>query len=104
MSEDREQWADAIRKEIFALLEETKTFVREDIDTSKPYTLINTTMQLKKKMNDAVTLDQYKARCCGCGNEIKDVTAESFSPTVSRMAHSAVHQIAVRDGMKTLQA
>jgi histone deacetylase 1/2 len=99
-SDEKTQWVEAIRAEIFSLITETETFVPEVIDTSKDYLLINTTMQLKKKMKDANTLDKFKARCCGCGNELKGLVSETFSPTVSALAHSVLHQLAVMDGME----
>jgi hypothetical protein len=100
-SEDKDHWIQAIRAEIFALIYETLTLEKQNIDKSKPFLLINATMQLKKKMKDANTLDKFKARCCGCGNELKGFISETFSPTVSAMAHSALHQIAVMDNMVT---
>ena len=95
------EWKQAIQSEISSLIEKTQTLVPETIDRSKPYLLIHTTMQLKVKMLDANTIDKYKARCCGCGNELQDVALDRYSPTISNLAHSIVHQIAIIDGMHT---
>jgi histone deacetylase 1/2 len=100
-SPDRAQWEKAIRDEIFSLLNTTESLLPEEIDTSKPYHLIHATMQLKKKMKDAQTLDKFKARCCACGNELLGMILDTYSPTVSTLAHSVLHQIAVLDGMET---
>ena len=100
-SEDSEHWVKAIRAEVFSMLEKTESLAEEEINYSKPFYHIHSTMQLKKKMKDVVTLDKFKARLCGCGNEIRGLISETFSPTVSTLAHSVLHQLAVIDGMET---
>jgi Reverse transcriptase (RNA-dependent DNA polymerase) len=98
-SAEADDWVIAIKKEIDALL--GTTLVPEEIDKSQPFQSIHGTMQLKRKMQDATTLDKLKARLCACGNELAGLIAETYSPTVSSLAHSVLHQIAVTDGMET---
>ena len=101
-SADRDKWIDALKCEIHSLLSVTKTLVPEAIDMNSSYDLIHSTMNLKKKMKDISTIDKYKARCCACGNELTakgTYDNETFSPTASFLAHSALLQLAVHDRM-----
>ena len=100
-SDNADQWKEAIQSEMYSLMDKTQTFVPEDIDRSKEYRHIHTTMQLKLKMLDATTIDKYKARCCGCGNELEEVAMDRYSPTISSLVHSIIHQISIIDEMYT---
>lgn len=96
----RDQWIDEMHREIIdSMLNTTQTLREEDIDESKPYYLIHTTMQLKVKMKTETIIDKLKARLCACGNELDDVPYETYSPTVSALTHCLMLQIAVRDRM-----
>ena len=96
----RDQWIDEMHREIIdSMLIETKTLREEDIDDSKPYRLIHTTMQLKIKMKTETIVDKLKARLCACGNELEEVDYETYSPTVSALTHCLMLQLAVRDRM-----
>ena len=52
------------------MINSTRTLVPEEIDRSKAYKLIHTTMQLKIKMKTDTIVDKLKARLCACGNEL----------------------------------
>jgi hypothetical protein len=57
-------------------------------------------MQLKVKLNEQGEVDKRKARLCGCGNEIaEDTEVDTYSPTISALAYSLVHQISIIDNM-----
>jgi hypothetical protein len=48
---------------------------------------------LKIKYIDETTIDIFKARVCGCGNELMQSGAhlnETYSPTVLYLKHSAM--------------
>ena len=85
--------------EIDTVIEKFKCLVEEEIDYSQPFDLLHATMQLKKKMKDAVTVDKLKARICICGNELNEVEGETYSPTVAPLTHSFMLQLAVHDRM-----
>ena len=96
----RDQWIIAMADEIIdGMINTSKTLVPEEIDKSKAYKLIHTTMQLKIKMKTDTIVDKLKARLCACGNELEDVDNETYSPTVSNLTHSFMLQIAVHDRM-----
>ncbi len=96
----RDQWIMAMVDEIIeTMLNTTKTLRPEDIDESKEYKLIHTTMQLKIKMKTDTIVDKLKARLCACGNELEEVESETYSPTVSNLTHSFMLQVAVHDRM-----
>ena len=83
----RDQWIVAMADEIIdTMLNSTMTLKPEDIDESKDYKLIHTTMQLKIKMKTDTIVDKLKARLCACGNELTEVDNETYSPTVSNLA------------------
>ena len=84
---------------IHNMIEGSHTLVPEDIDDTKAYKLIHTTMQLKIKMKTDTIVDKLKARLCACGNEIDEVDHETYSPTVSSLTHSFMLQVAVHDNM-----
>ncbi len=100
-SSEGDKWKEAIQSEMYSLIDKTNTLVPEIIDTTKEYIIIHTTMQLKLKMLDATTIDKYKARCCGCGNELSEIIMDKYSPTISSLAHSIVHQLSIIDQMYT---
>ena len=81
------------------MINTTRTLMAEEIDKSRPYKLIHTTMQLKVKMKTDTIVDKLKARLCACGNELTEVEHETYSPTVSNLTHSIMLQIAVHDRM-----
>ena len=64
-----------------------------------PHKLIHSTAQLKLKSYQDGTIDKYKCRLCGCGNESFGQIAETYSPTVGALVYAAVHQIAIIDQM-----
>jgi hypothetical protein len=65
------------------------------------YKVIHSTMQLKIKLKDDGSVDRYKARLCARGDMLSGMIAETYSPTVSALAHSVAHQLAIIDGMHT---
>ena len=95
----RSGWVDAMDGEINTVIEKFECLVEEEIDYSQPFDLLHATMQLKKKMKDAHTVDKLKARICACGNELKEVEGETYSPTVAPLTHSFMLQLAVHDRM-----
>jgi len=101
-SPERDQWIAALKSEVHSLLHETKTLVPEIIDPNLDHNLIHSTMNLKRKMKDVITIDKYKARCCACGNELTskgNYENETFSPTASQLTHSTLLQLAIYDRM-----
>jgi hypothetical protein len=62
-------------------------------------TTIHTTMQLKHKHKSDGSHDKYKARLCACGNELYQLIAETYSPTIGALAYATVHQLAAIDRM-----
>ena len=96
----RDQWIIAMTEEIIDnMINSTQTLVPEEIDRSKAYKLIHTTMQLKIKMKTDTIVDKLKARLCACGNELDEVDNETYSPTVSSLTHAFMLQVAVHDRM-----
>ena len=96
----RDQWIIAMADEIIDnMINSTRTLVPEEIDRSKAYKLIHTTMQLKIKMKTDTIVDKLKARLCACGNELEEVDNETYSPTVSSLTHAFMLQVAVHDRM-----
>ena len=59
----REGWVDAMDSEIDTITDNSGC-LQEEIDESKPYDLIHTTMQLQVKMKDAETIEKLKVRLC----------------------------------------
>lgn len=96
---DREEWVEAMSGEIETITNQFGCLIPEEIDTSQPYDLVHATMQLRKKMKDAVTIDKRKARLCACGNELGHIEGETYSPTVAALTHSFMLQLAVHDRM-----
>ena len=95
----REGWVDAMASELDTIMDQSGCLKEEDIDESMPYDLIHTTMQLKVKMKDAETIEKLKARLCACGNELKFIDGDTYSPTVASLTHLLLLQIAVHDRM-----
>ena len=101
---DGSHWTLALKDEVGSLLQITKTLVPETPDPTSPYDVIYGTVVLKKKMKDLVEVYKYKARLCGCGNQLigkQDYYNETYSPTVSTLVHSLLLQLAIMDGMHT---
>jgi hypothetical protein len=100
---DRQQWLDAIRKEVIENLFEGGTLV-EEVPTGTygiDYKVIHSTMQLKIKLRDDMTIEKYKARLCARGDMLSGLIDETYSPTISSLAHSVAHQLAILDDMHT---
>ena len=97
-SQESEHWIKAIKKEIELMFSST-TLVPEPLPTNSPYHIINSTAQLKRKLHQDGTISTYKARLCACGNELKEYITETYSPTISALAYSAIHQISIIDKM-----
>lgn len=100
--EEKEQWLDAIRNEIDSLFNVTNTLVPETPDVSSDYDVIYGTIVLKKKMNNKHEVEKFKARLCGCGNQLvkkNDYFNETYSPTVNALVHSLLLQMMVVDRM-----
>ena len=99
---EKESWLEAVRVEIDSLFNVTKTLVPETPDPSSDYDVIHSTLVLKKKMKNEHEIDKYKARLCGCGNQLndkRDYTNETYSPTVNALVHSLLLQMMVVDQM-----
>ena len=99
---DRDKWLEAIKLEIDqlfnggTLVEETPTGVR-----GKDYIVIHSTMQLKLKLKQDMTVDKYKARLCGRDDMLSGLIAETYSPTISSLARATALQLAILDNMHT---
>lgn len=100
---DKDLWLEAIRAEIEHSLIDGGTLVREDPTGVRgmDYTVIHSTLQLKIKLKDDLTVDKYKARLCARGDMLKGHSEETYSPTVNALSHATAHQIAILDGMHT---
>jgi hypothetical protein len=97
-----DKWIEAINLEVKSLLDDFKCLVPEEIDYEKEYDCIHVTIDLKIKYIDEETIDKFKARVCGCGNELvqrSSYSNETYSPTVSHLTHSTMLQLAVYDKM-----
>jgi KUP system potassium uptake protein len=108
---DKEMWIKAIRAEIFSLLgmdsdgrpiRGARPTLRDvgNVAITGPHRVIHSTAQLKKKQHQDGSLNKYKCRLCGCGNELYGQIAETYSPTIGALAYAAVHQIAIIDRME----
>jgi hypothetical protein len=100
---DKQQWLEAIRTEVIDNLFGGGTLVPE-VPTGTyglDYTVIHSTMQLKIKLRDDMTIEKYKARLCARGDMLSGLIDETYSPTVSSLAHSVAHQLAILDNMHT---
>jgi len=96
------KWIEAINLEINSLINNFKCLVPEEINYKKDYDCIHATIDLKVKYLDETTIDKYKARVCGCGNELVQnatYTNETYSPTVAHLTHSTMLQLAIYDQM-----
>ena len=100
-SEESEEWATSMRDEINQLVNGTQTLVpTAEADLEENRVVIHSTMTLRKKIKQDKILDKYKSRLCACGNELSSQSAETYSPTISALAYSTVHQLAIIDRMK----
>ena len=77
--------------EVNSLLHVFKCLVPEEIDFSKDYDCIHAAVDLKIKYIDENTIDKFKVRICGCGNQlVRSGTYfnETYSPTVTALCSS----------------
>ncbi len=98
-SEERDQWIEAIEKEIESLMA-SGTIVPLDPDEEKPPNamFVHTTTQLKRKLSSVdSTPERYKARTCARGDMIKGKVpaAQTYSPTINALTFACVFQIAI---------
>jgi hypothetical protein len=101
-SEHSAKWIDAINLEVNSLVNNFKCLVPEEIDYRKDYDCIHATIDLKVKYVDETTIDKFKVRVCGCGNELvrnATYTNETYSPTVAHLTHSTMLQLEIYDQM-----
>jgi hypothetical protein len=80
------EWKKAMNTEVNSLLHVFKCLVPQDIDYSKDYDCIHAAVDLNIKYIDENTIDKFKVRICGCGNELVQSGTyfnETYSPTVS---------------------
>jgi hypothetical protein len=100
-SDNKTDWRECILKEINQLLD-TGTLIpqtHEYMSSLPAYKLINSTMQLKLKLKQDGSIDKYKARLCARGDQLHGTITETYSPTISALAYSTVHQLAIYDNM-----
>jgi hypothetical protein len=98
------KWIEAINIEVNSLINNFKCLIPEEINYEKDYDCIHATItiDLKVKYLDETTIDKYKARVFGCGNELVQnatYTNETYSPTVAHLMHSTMLQLAIYDQM-----
>jgi hypothetical protein len=96
------KWIEAINIEVNSLINNFKCLIPEEINHERDYDCIHATIDLKVKYLDETTIDKYKARVCGCGNELvrnAAYTNETYSPTVAQLTHSVMLQLAIFDQM-----
>jgi hypothetical protein len=96
------EWKKAMKIEVNSLLHIFKCLVPEEIDYNKDYDCIHAAVDLKIKYIDENTIDKFKVRICGCGNELVQSGTyfnETYSPTVSYLTHSTMLQLAIYDQM-----
>jgi hypothetical protein len=99
-SQHSAKWVEAINVEVNSLINNFKCLIPEEINYEKDYDCIHATIDLKVKYLDETTIDKYKARVCGCGNELVQsatYTNETYSPTVAHLMHSTMLQLAIYD-------
>ena len=100
-SPDADLWIEAMIKEVESLIRGGTLEPVHRADLAGAYKILHTTAQLKLKLHQDGSVDKYKCRLCACGNELYGQINETYSPTVSALAHSVVHQIAITDRMET---
>jgi hypothetical protein len=101
-SQHSAKWIEAINIEVNSLINSFKCLIPEEINYEKDYDCIHATIDLKVKYLDETTIDKYKARVCGCGNELVQnatYTNETYSPTVAHLMHSTMLHLAIYDQM-----
>ena len=98
--DDNANWKPAVLTELRQLLVEKRCLLQEPIDTNQQYELVRTTMNLKIKMKDSLTVDKYKARLCVCGNMLLKATY-NYAPTVGALTHSLLLQLSIILGWNT---
>ena len=98
----KDQWQQAIKIEMDQLFLNTLVPELPQGRYGIDYVIIHSTMQLKLKLNDDGSVNKYKARCCARGDMLQGTVQETYSPTVSALAYTLVHQIAIIDQMKMI--
>jgi hypothetical protein len=100
--EHSSEWIKAIKLEINSLINDFECLVPEEINPDRDHDCIHATVDLKIKYIDETTIDKFKARICGCGNELVRCTTytnETYSPMVSHLTHSTMLQLAIYNSM-----
>ena len=87
-------WVEALGVEFHQLIDTGTLQPTKVSDVIPGSTVINSTMVLKKKP------DKYKARLCGCGNELFGKASDLYSPTIGALTYSCMHQITIIDRME----
>ncbi len=102
LMQDHQKWRAAIRAEIFALLAGTLTPIDIRQLQGIKYTVIETTMQLKRKRNAKTgEVEKHKARECVRGDLISDQDADdTYSPTINQLTFVLILQIAIIKGLR----
>ena len=101
---EKEQWTQALQTEIKSILEITKSLTPEvpiGIE-GKDYDVIPSTVVLKKKTTDGITINKYKVRIPVCGNHLLRNAGYdhiTFSPTVSPLVHTSLLQASIHEEM-----
>jgi hypothetical protein len=101
-SQHSAKWIEAINIEVNSLINSFKCLIPEEINYEKDYDCIHATIDLQVKYLDETTINKYRARVCGCGNEMVQnatYTNETYSPTVAHLMHSTMLQLAIYDQM-----
>jgi hypothetical protein len=101
-SQHSAKWIEAINIEVNSLINNFKCLIPEEINYEKDYDCIHATIDLQVKYLDETTINKYRARVCGCGNElVQNVTDtnETYSPTVAHLMHSTMLQLAIYNQM-----
>jgi len=69
-AEDSAEWVEAMRKEVFALLDGGTLIPTARDSIRGRYKILHSTAQLKKKLFQDGSIDKRKCRVCVCGNEL----------------------------------
>jgi hypothetical protein len=94
------QWTAAIVAEVQQLMESGTLQETDESKLEEVRDVVHTTMQLKLKLHQDGRLDKFKARLCACGNELKGLIEETYSPTIGALAYATVLQMAIVDRME----
>ena len=105
---DRDKFVDAIRKEIFALINDTKTLVPVTVAEymKRVHHKIGMSLKCKRKKKGSGVPDKHKARGAARGDILAAIykksgitPPESYSPTVSAITFALMLQLAVNKGL-----